>query len=1068
PSNKQLNRLLEERTAELQQANQRLQQQVLEGQQAGERLVKINECFLSFQADPAVNINRLTALLGELLNAACALYNRLKDGMLCSTGQWNTPPGYNPTDNPEGHICYDVIRRGGDDIFVVRNLPHTPYAQTDPNVAPYGLQTYVGKAVKCNSSYVGSLCVVFQTDFEPTGDDEKLLGIIAAAISVEENRQRAEDELKQYRLHLEELVEARTAALSRTNEQLQNEIAGRNRIEAQLHNRAAELFTMLEVSKAISSTLDLEQVLALIAEQMVSVLNVSGCTLSRWDRAAGAVVTWVEKRRTNLQNVDQPGAAYPLDEFPATRAVLEQNRPAAIYLSDPAAAPAEAAFRRRLDTASLLMLPLAAGDRVIGLVELDDEAARRFTGAETRLAQALAKQAAIAIENARLYKETDRLRAFNQNIVQSLEEGIIMEDADGLISFTNPRAAEMLEYQPGELTGRHWQTIVAPDHRAKSKAEAAKRPHGIASRYETVCLTKTGRQVPVIVSARPLFNQNSFSGVLAVFTDITESKAAEKALKESEERFRTVANFTYDWEYWTDPDGNYLYVSPSCERITGYRADEFLSNQVQVISIMHPADRSAWASHFTEHLASDDACAFDFRIITRSGDVRWIGHVCQAVYSAGGRHLGRRAGNRDITGRKKAEEALQQRNRQLELLNHAGQAFIFTLNLNQVLENVLEEVRRLLSVTACSAWLVDADTGELVCRQVTDPQSKVVLGWRLKSGQGLAGWVAEHGQSLNVPDVREDKRHYKGVDKKTGLPLRSILTVPLRVKGDVIGVIQVVDAEVRRFNPSDQTLMESLASTAARAIENAQLYQALKTSQEYAQNLIDSSLDTIIAVDPKRNIVAFNRAAQETFGYLPDEIIGRHVDILYADPEESRAVHNTTISTGRCVQEVLNRHKDGHTFPSLISASVLRDADGELVGVMGVSRDITERKRIDQEREQLLASEREQRLVAETLREVTLSLTSQTSHEAVLDEILRQVQRLVPYSTAHIMLLKGKTLYSAHWRGYDAFDSEAWIASLEQPLDEYLLDYETVQSQKPLVITDTRQEPRWRTHAETR
>ncbi len=120
-----------------------------------------------------------------------------------------------------------------------------------------------------------------------------------------------------------------------------------------------------------------------------------------------------------------------------------------------------------------------------------------------------------------------------------------------------------------------------------------------------------------------------------------------------------------------------------------------------------------------------------------------------------------------------------------------------------------------------------------------------------------------------------------------------------------------------------------------------------------------------------------------------------------------------------------------------------------------------EKQRAEEERERLLVAEREQRLLAETLREVTLALTSQTSHAVVLDEILRQVQRLVPYGAANIALLEGDTLHVARWQGYSAFGSQELIASLAQPLTDFPLDEEVVRSQSPLVVPDTQQEPRW-------
>ncbi|RME48799.1 MAG: PAS domain S-box protein, partial [Caldilineae bacterium] len=495
---------------------------------------------------------------------------------------------------------------------------------------------------------------------------------------------------------------------------------------------------------------------------------------------------------------------YPLSDFPAARRVLQTGEPVLLSAGDPSLHPAEADYMRHRRASDLLLLPLPVRGRRIGVVILDDAHRQKFTAIEIRLCQIVVEQVAIAIENVRLYEETDRLRAFNQNIVQSLEEGIVIEDEGGFLTFANPKAAEMLGYKPEEMTRLHWRDIVAPEEIPRVEREAAKRPRGQASRYETVCVTRTGARVPVIVSARPLFEEGRFCGVLAVF--------------------------------------------------------------------------------------------------------------------------------RDITARKQSEEILQQRNRRLELLYRAGQVFMSTLNLDEVLATVLEEVRRLLGVVACSVWLVDRKTGELVCRQVTNPQEEVVRGWRLPPGTGLAGWVAQHGRSLNVPDVRREPRHFKGVDETTGLPLRSILTVPLRAKGETIGVIQVVDDTVSRFNRDDQMLVESLAAAATRAIENARLYTALKQSQEYAHSIIDSSLDIIITVDKDRHIVEFNRAAEQAFGYRREEVVGRHVDILYANRQESRHVHETTLREGRCMREVTNRRKDGQLFSAYLSASVLRDADGALLG----------------------------------------------------------------------------------------------------------------------------------------
>ena len=186
---------------------------ITERKRAEDRLEKINTCLLSLGSDFTENTNRITALLGELLGATCALYNHLDNGMLCSLAQWHTPPDYNPLDKADGHICYDVIRQGTNKVCVVRDLQKSSYAQSDPNVLAYGLQTYVGQAVSCNSCHVGSLCTVFRKDFEPSEEEKKILGILASAMRVEEERRQAKEELRHSQKAAEEALQTRELIL---------------------------------------------------------------------------------------------------------------------------------------------------------------------------------------------------------------------------------------------------------------------------------------------------------------------------------------------------------------------------------------------------------------------------------------------------------------------------------------------------------------------------------------------------------------------------------------------------------------------------------------------------------------------------------------------------------------------------------------------------------------------------------------------------------------------------------------------------------------------------------------
>lgn len=170
---------------------------ITERKRLEESLAKINECFLNFGTDPTENINQLTTICGELLGATSTLYSRIEKGMLCLVGKWQFSTTYNVRDNLDGRICYDVIQQGSNNAFVVKDLASTTYAQTDLNVISYGWKTYIGQAVKCQDIFIGSLCAVYENDVIPSDADKTVIGIIAAAIAVEEERRWTQEALKE-------------------------------------------------------------------------------------------------------------------------------------------------------------------------------------------------------------------------------------------------------------------------------------------------------------------------------------------------------------------------------------------------------------------------------------------------------------------------------------------------------------------------------------------------------------------------------------------------------------------------------------------------------------------------------------------------------------------------------------------------------------------------------------------------------------------------------------------------------------------------------------------------------
>lgn len=312
-----------------------------------------------------------------------------------------------------------------------------------------------------------------------------------------------------------------------------------------------------------------------------------------------------------------------------------------------------------------------------------------------------------------------------------------------------------------------------------------------------------------------------------------------------------------------------------------------------------------------------------------------------------------------------------------------------------------------------------------------------------------------------------------------------------------------------------------LERTAALTKANQQLQQeiierqraeaALAEERNLLRTLIDNVPDLIFVKDVASRLVLVNTASLRLRQIMePDEMIGK-TDFDLHSPELASQYYADEQQIFHSGQALI-AHEEIYVTPSgqekwfSTTKVPLHDSYGQMVGLVGLSRDITEQKQAKEElqryrdhledlviertaglraanqqlrreiverqqaeaeRERLLATEREQRLRAETMQEVVLALISQTSRTAVLDEILRQAQRIVQYSTANITLLQNQIMRVAFWQGYEAFNAEAFVANLIQRVSDFPLERSVIQSRTPLVIFDTDQEPDWVKQVET-
>lgn len=316
---------------------------------------------------------------------------------------------------------------------------------------------------------------------------------------------------------------------------------------------------------------------------------------------------------------------------------------------------------------------------------------------------------------------------------------------------------------------------------------------------------------------------------------------------------------------------------------------------------------------------------------------------------------------------------------QLALIHRMTQALIASLDLDEVLETLLMELREALGVVATSVWLVEPKSATLVCWQATGPRRDEVVGWRLPLGAGLVGWVVQHRESALVANALHDERHFHGINEKMALALRSILAVPLCLQEDVIGVLEVVDSQPQRFSPEDLAFVERLAPMAALAIRNAQLYGEANELRRFNENIVRSLEEGILLLDGEHEVRFANPRAAKLLGYAPQALIGKAISDLVTSSSLPTllSIFQENPRKDHAPRELDLRTRSGTSLPVLCSARTLHQKRAEPSGILVVFMDITQRKKAA---EALRSSERRFRSLIEAADDIIFVHSPEDGH----------------------------------------------------------------------------------------
>ncbi|HRU39094.1 MAG TPA: ATP-binding protein, partial [Candidatus Goldiibacteriota bacterium] len=295
-----------------------------------------------------------------------------------------------------------------------------------------------------------------------------------------------------------------------------------------------------------------------------------------------------------------------------------------------------------------------------------------------------------------------------------------------------------------------------------------------------------------------------------------------------------------------------------------------------------------------------------------------------------------------------------------------------TRNLDELLKIIMQSAEKVMQAEASSVFLIDNEKNELFFEVATGPMEEEVKKIRLKMGEGIAGWVAYTGESLLVPDVAKDPRFARRVDDQTKFITRSVICVPLKVRNQTIGVVQVLNKiGGNSFSKSEIKFLEALASQAAIAIENTNLYEHLEERAEQLnkelknanvslsiaklriESIVQSMEDAVVAVNSDNQIVMINRVAERIFGIDAKNSFGQKVasyinNKLITDNFTAVLEAKNTLKNEVKFQLGNKEHIFAAVFTPIISEKQ------EAAGSVAVFRDITEIKELDKMKSEFL------------------------------------------------------------------------------------------------------------------
>ncbi|MFZ2098028.1 MAG: PAS domain S-box protein [Anaerolineales bacterium] len=575
-----------------------------------------------------------------------------------------------------------------------------------------------------------------------------------------------------------------------------------------------------------------------------------------------------------------------------------------------------------------------------------------------------------------------------RTLFEGSSQGILATDIEtNRFIDANPSICRMFGYSKEELLRLGIMEIHPQEAQDEIKSGMERQKQkGRSLSPEVPCLRKDGTIFYADVSGATTVIHGRRC-IVGFFVDVTERKRADQALKDSEKRFRDIADNAQEFIWEVDAQGKYTYASQMVEKVLGYTPQEILHKYFY--DLFHPEDREALkTAALTAFAAKQSLREFINRNVHKNGQTIWLSTSALPLLDDKGNLLGYRGADTDITDHKRAEEALSHSheetahaNRMLLALGQAAQAVQRAHKIEDVYSTIQSQVTQLGYITTgfelaedgYSLYIAHVSNKADLIRKAEKATGLSLHDFRFRpKACSIYQRVLADRETVFVPDITQavaealpGKLRLLGRTITNLLKLEQAIFTPLVVAAQPIGILSIAGSNLTE---ADIPAITAFANQAAIALENARLYErtqqeiterkrsedALRESEQKYRTLVENIPQKIFMKDRELKYLSSNENYTRDLGIQPADILGKTDYDFYPKDlaEKYRADDLRIIETAQLEELEENYHQEGReTWIHTIKTPV-KNENGEIVALLGIFYDITERKRGEEKLEE--------------------------------------------------------------------------------------------------------------------